>query len=97
MLKLFIRYYKILWLKSTSIFEEQTRIPLKPNIEKIGCRQKRMKTEQFLQILVHTDMKSTKKVIFQQKTPKSIHSWSNRFWNPIANVSVKVQLEKNPI
>ena len=42
-----------------------------------------------MQILVHTDMKSTKESIFQQKTQKSIHSWSNHFWNPIANVSVK--------
>ena len=30
-----------------------------------------------MQILVHTDMKSTKEAIFQQKTPKLIHSWSN--------------------
>ena len=42
-------------------------------------------------------MKSTKEAIFQQKTPKSIHSWSNHFWNPIANVSVKVQYEKTSI
>ena len=35
-----------------------------------------------------------KKAIFQWKTPKSVHSWSNNFWNPIANVSVKVQYGK---
>ena len=29
--------------------------------------------EHFLQISVHTDRKSTKEAIFQQKTPKSIH------------------------
>ena len=40
-LKLINRYYKIIWLKSTSIFEEQTRIPLKLNIEKNCCRQKK--------------------------------------------------------
>ena len=34
MLKLINRYYKIIWLKSTSIFKEQTRIPLELNIEK---------------------------------------------------------------
>ena len=28
------------------------------------------------------------------KNPESIHLWSNQFWNPIANVSVKVQNEK---
>ena len=47
-----------------------------------------------MQNSVHTDMKSTKEAIFQQKTPKSIQSWSNNFWNPIANVYVKVQYEK---
>ena len=90
-LKLINRYYKIIWLKSTSTFEEQTRIPFKLNIEKNCCRQKRTTIEQFLQISVHTDMKSTKEASSQQRTPKSIHSWSNLFWNPNANVSVKVQ------
>ena len=33
-LKLISRYYKNIWLKSTSIFEDQTRIPLRQNIEK---------------------------------------------------------------
>ena len=97
LLKLINRYYKNLGLKSTSIFKEQTRIPLKLNIEKIWCRQKRITIEHILQISVHTDMKSTKESIFKQKTPKSIHSWSNHFWNPIANVSVKVQFEKTSI
>ena len=63
------RYYKIRWIKGTSIFKEQTRIPLKLNIKKISCRQKRITIEQFLQISVHTDMKSTKEAIFQ-KNPK---------------------------
>ena len=31
---------------------------------------------------------------FLQKNPKSFHSWSNHFWNPIANVPVKVQYRK---
>ena len=35
-------------------------MPLKLNIEKIWYRQKRKTTEQFVQISVHTDMKSTK-------------------------------------
>ena len=39
-----------------------------------------------MQISVHTDMKSTKEAIFQQKTQKSILSWSNHFWNPIARL-----------
>ena len=49
---------------------------------------------QLMQISVRKDMKSTKDAIFEQKTTKSIHSWSNHFWNPYANVSVKVQYEK---
>ena len=72
-------------------------MPPKLNIEKIWCRQKRKTTEQFVQISVHTDMKSTKEGISQQKTPKSTHSWSNHFWNPIANVYVKVQYEKTSV
>ena len=83
--------------KKTSISKEQTRIALKLNIEKIWCPQKRITIKHFLQISLRTDMNSTKEAIFQQKTPKSIHSWSNHFWNPIANVSVKKQYEKTSI
>ena len=91
MLKLTKRYYKILLLKCTTIFKEQTRLPLKPTIEKNWQRQKRNKFEQLLQILVHVDMKSTKKDQFQQKALKSNRFWSSQFWNPIANPSVKVE------
>ena len=73
------------------------RIPLKLNIEKNWCRRKGTTMEQFLQISVHTDNKSMKAAIFQQKTPKSIHSWWNHFCNPIAYVSVKVSYEKTSI
>ena len=97
MLKHINRYYKILWLKSTSIFKEQTRIPLKLTIEKFWRRQKGNKFEQFLQISVHTYQNSTKKATLQWKTSKSIYLLSNRFWNPIAYVSVKVQNEKSSI
>ena len=45
-----------------------------------------------MKISVHADMKSTKRGIFQQKTPKITQSWSNQFWIPIANVSVTLQL-----
>ena len=55
------------------------------------------KKKQFLQISVQTDTKSTKEAIFQQRIPKSTHSWSKHFWNPIANVSIKVQYEKTLI
>ena len=53
--------------KKTSFFKEQTRRPLKLKIEKTWCRQKRITIEQFLQTSVHTDIKSTKEAIFQQK------------------------------
>ena len=84
-------------VKKYKFFNEQTRIPRKLKIEEIWCRQKRKKIEQFLQISVHTDMKSTKETILQQKTTKPIHSLSDHFWNPIGNVSVKVQYEKTSI
>ena len=67
-----------LWLKITGTFKQQTRTPLKlPKI--LDVVKKEIKIEQILQISVHTDMKSTKKTIFQQKNPKSFHSWSNHF------------------
>ena len=70
MLKLINRYYKILELKSLSKYKKQARIPLKLTIEKIWCRRKRKSTDHFKQISVHADMKSMKRGIFQQKTPK---------------------------
>ena len=57
---------------------------------------KRITIELFFQISVHTDMRSTKKK-FSNKNPKINHSWSKYFWNPIANVSVKLQYEKTSI
>ena len=53
--------------------------------------------EQFLQISVHADIKTTKRGISQQKTPTLTQSWSNQFWNPIANISVTLQYEKTSI
>ena len=69
-LKLINRYYKIVWLKSTSNFKEQTRIPLKLTIKKLWCRQKRITAEQFMQISVHDDTKWTKRGILQPKNSK---------------------------
>ena len=59
--------------------------------KKIGNVKRENKFEQLLQILVHVDMKSTKKDQFQQKALKSNRFWSSQFWNPIANPSVKVE------
>ena len=63
------RDYRIVWLKSTGTFKEQTRLPLKLSIEKSWCRQKKTK-KQFFQILIHAEMKATKRGIMQQKTSK---------------------------
>ena len=43
-------------------------MPIKLDIEKTWCRQKRNKLEQFLQISVHIDLKSTKKPYFNQNS-----------------------------
>ena len=77
--------------------QEQNRIPLNQNVEKFYYPQKRLENVYFLQISVHSDMKSTNEIVSEQKTPESIHSWSSRFWKPIANVSFKVQYEKTSI
>ena len=53
--------------------------------------------QQLLPISVREGMKSTKDAIFEQKNTRSMHSWSNHFWNPNANVSVKVQYEETSI
>ena len=44
---------------------------------------------------VHAYMKSTKRGIFLQETPKKDQSGSNHFWIPISNVSVTPYYEKN--
>ena len=50
-----------------------------------------------MQISVNAGMKSTKRGILQHKTPMITQWWSNNFWNPIANVSVKMHHEKTSI
>ena len=78
-------------------FEEQTRIPRKLIIEETSNRWKEteiQKKKQFLKTLVHADKTTTKRGLLQQKHPNWIHSWSNQFWNPIANFSVKVEYER---
>ena len=47
--------------------------------------------EQTLQTLVYADMTTTNRGLLQQKHSNSIQSWSNQFWNPIANFSVKME------
>ena len=54
--------------KNTGTFKEQTGKPLKIFIEITSCRVKRNTIEQVLEILVHAEMTTTKRGIFQQKT-----------------------------
>ena len=93
-MELINRHKKIVGLKSTGTFEEQTRIPRKLNVEETSCRQKRITFEHFLQISIPAELKTKKRSIFQRNTANSYRSWSNQFWNPLANVPVKVQYEK---
>ena len=58
------RYYKILWLKSTGTFKEQTGLPLKLTIKKTSSCRKRNTVEQLLQFLFHADTMTTKKSTF---------------------------------
>ena len=68
MLKLISRYYKKVWLKSTSTFEQQTGLTLQLVTEKTWCRKMRHRFQHFLKFLVHSDPKSTKKALTLKKT-----------------------------
>ena len=50
-----------------------------------------------MQISVRADIKSTKRGIFQQTTPKLTKSWLNQFWIPIPHVPVTLQYEETSI
>ena len=84
--------------KTYKQFKEQTGRPLKLNIEKIWCDQKNNNWA----ILPDSSpyrYEVNEKSHFPTKNPKikSLHSWPNHFWNPIANVSVQVQYGKTSI
>ena len=66
LLTIVIRLYKNLWLKSKSLFKDQTRITLELTLEKTCCRQK-WTFEQFMQSSVLADMKLTKRGLFREK------------------------------
>ena len=76
-------------------FKEQTKIALKRLIKKTSWLRRRNINEQVMLILVQKDTTTTKRGLFQQKNSRSNQSCSKQFWNPIANVSVKVEYEKN--
>ena len=67
---------------------------LQTNYQKDIISLKGNTNEQFLQILVPADMTTTNRGGLQQKHSNSIHSWSNQFWNPNANFSVKMDYER---
>ena len=65
-------------------------------------RKKLIPSKKNNKLAIHADFSPCKYEVDEMrhnptKTQKSIHSWSNHFWNPIANVSVKVQYEKTSI
>ena len=79
MLKLINRCYKIFWLKSTITFKQQTRISLKLVIEKVRCHPMIKESEQFLQVSVHTDEKSTENTRFEQNNKNQFFCDKNSF------------------
>ena len=94
MLKLTNRYYKKLWLKGASTFEQQTGITLKLVIEKTLCRQMRHRFQhfwRFLSIQIHSQRIKPE---IQKRTPNLIHLWSKQIWEPIAKVSAKSNRKK---
>ena len=92
MVKIINRYYKIVWLKSTGRFREHKKIPSNKLSELIDV----VKRKRILANVANFSLRwlyndETRHI--PTKSRKSINSWSNRIWNPIANVSVKVQYE----
>ena len=51
----------------------------------IWCPPKKNTIPGFWQFVVHADMRTTKRSTFLEKTPQTILSWWNQFWNAIAN------------
>ena len=92
--KLTNRYYKKLWLKGASTFEQQTGITLKLVIEKTSSRQMRHRFQhfwRFLSIQIHSQRIKPE---IQKRTPNLIHLWSKHIWKPIAKVSAKSNRKK---
>ena len=71
LMKLINRYQRIRYLKSTSVFKEDTRSHLKFIIEETWCPRRRNKNEHFLLISVHADMATGKRSTIEQKMSNS--------------------------
>ena len=82
-----------LHLGQSNIWAPGTTIPLKHIIEKLHVVRKK-RNPATLSNFSPCGYDIGKMRNNSQKTLKSIQSWSNPFWNPIANVSVKVKYEK---
>ena len=71
LMKLINRYRRIRFLKSTSVFKEDTRTHLKIIIEETWCPRRRNKNEHFLLISVHADMETKKRSTIKQRMSNS--------------------------
>ena len=84
----------MLWLKSTSTFEQQTGITLKLVIEKTLCHQMRHRFQHFWRFLSIQIQSQWIKPEIQKRTPNSIHLWSKQILKPIAKISAKSNRKK---
>ena len=63
-------------------------------IKLIWCPPKKNTIDEFRQFLVQSDMTTTKRGTLLEKTPQTILSWWNHFWNTNANFSVTLRTRK---
>ena len=84
----------MLWLKSTSTFEQQTGTTLKLVIEKTLCRQMRHSFQHLWNFLSIQNQSQPIKPEIKKRTPNLIHLWSKQIWKPIAKVSAKSNRKK---
>ena len=90
--KIINRYYKMLWLKSTCRVKERSRIPSNASSKTLDVVKKKRILANVANFSLRWFYNDETRHI-PTKSRKTISSWSNRIWNPIANVSVKVQYE----
>ena len=63
-------------------------------IKLIWCPPKKITIDEFRQFLVHTDLKTMKRGTLLEKTPQTILSWWNHFWNTKAKFFVTLRTRK---
>ena len=84
----------MLWLKSTSTFEQQNGTTLKLVIEKTLCRQMRHRFQHVWRFLSIQNQSQPIKPEIKKRAPNLIHLWSKQIWKPIAKVSAKSKRKK---